>query len=656
MPAILLPLSLGAAFLVLRSSDLPDVLRSHRASLLLTSVLWALVLTAITELLTLSSGLSLWTLCAAWSTILFFLVLRLMRRRTQLDLAVPLVSHRFSTTERCFVVSVLALVGIIGLMALIAPPNTYDAMTYHMSRVMHWGQNQGVMHYPTSILRQLHQAPWAEFAILHVQLLSGTDRLANTVQWLAMIGSLIAVSLLAERLGATRRGQLLAVVVCATLPMGILQGSSTQNDYVASYWLACFVYFAGLLDRQPHLLCVLGAGGALGLAFLTKGTTYVYAAPIVAFMVISAVRHGGIKQLCVVALVVGIGLVTNLGHYHRNYDLYGSPLGPRQEGAGYGYVNDAVSPSILASNIIRNIGLHVGTPVDRINQHLDAVIETLHRLIGISASDPRTTWRDTEFHALASLHEDAAGNPAHLLCIAACMLACFVAFAKDRTILRHVGMILGGAILFCLLFKWQPWHSRLHLPLFVVSAPIVGLVLGRFRPHIADLVVTCLLIAALPWVLLNASRPLLGQRSILTTARIEQYFANQPHLAQAYIDAARVVAERDCGRIGVVTGENDWEYPLWMTLKHATSIPIYVEHVNVPNVSHAIRVTSPSKDICAIVVAGSDGPLQIHNGENVYMRMWSSNALAVYTMDPSCRVQAPTAEARRWLVPEALFA
>lgn len=46
----------------------------------------------------------------------------------------------------------------------------------------------------------------------------------------AVAGSLIGVSLSASELGADRRGQILAVLVCATLPMLVLQGSSTQND------------------------------------------------------------------------------------------------------------------------------------------------------------------------------------------------------------------------------------------------------------------------------------------------------------------------------------------------------------------------------------------------------------------------------------------
>src|SRR5262249_2538151 len=120
---------------------------------------------------------------------------------------------------------VVIIAATTGFIALVAPPNTWDSLTYHMSRVMHWAQNRSVSHYPTHIQRQLHHTPWAEFAILHLQLLSGNDRFANTVQWFAMLGSVTGVSLIAKQVGADARGQIFSAVIAATIPMGILQAS-----------------------------------------------------------------------------------------------------------------------------------------------------------------------------------------------------------------------------------------------------------------------------------------------------------------------------------------------------------------------------------------------------------------------------------------------
>ena len=122
------------------------------------------------------------------------------------------------------------VVAVTGLIALVAAPNTWDSMTYHLTRVMHWQQDRSLDFYATNIQRQLHLTPGGGVCDPHLHLLSGGDRLDNLPQWLARTGGLFVVSLIAARLGATARGQAFAALFCATPPMGILQSTSTQND------------------------------------------------------------------------------------------------------------------------------------------------------------------------------------------------------------------------------------------------------------------------------------------------------------------------------------------------------------------------------------------------------------------------------------------
>jgi 4-amino-4-deoxy-L-arabinose transferase-like glycosyltransferase len=96
-----------------------------------------------------------------------------------------------------------------------------------------------------------------------------------------MVGSLIGVSLIVERLKRTSRAALLSAVVAATVPMGVLQASSTQNDYVVTFWLVCAAYsILTTMDAGSMPLSHAAAiGVASGLAILTKGTAYVYLLP-----------------------------------------------------------------------------------------------------------------------------------------------------------------------------------------------------------------------------------------------------------------------------------------------------------------------------------------------------------------------------------------
>jgi hypothetical protein len=212
--------------------------RTWRQSVLAAAVVWGVWLTAGTEVLSALRLLSTGSVTAWWTVTVIILGVAVTTQR-----CVPIAvgndaSVRTRIPERRLAGGLVFILLTTLTVALVAPPNTFDSMTYHMSRVMHWIENRSVVHYPTHIGRQLYLAPGAEFAILHLQLLTGGDRFANLVQWLGMAGSLVGVSLIARELGGGPFAQLFVAVTAATLPMGILQASSTQNDYVVSFWLA----------------------------------------------------------------------------------------------------------------------------------------------------------------------------------------------------------------------------------------------------------------------------------------------------------------------------------------------------------------------------------------------------------------------------------
>jgi len=265
---------------------------------------------------------------------------------------------------------------LTGMTALLAVPTNYDSLTYHLARVAHWAENQGVSFYPTQIVRQLHQPPWGEFAMLHLYLLGGGDRLVNLVQWFSMVGSVVGVSLIARELGAGPRGQILSAFLCATIPMGILQASSTQNDYVAAFWLVCLVYSLLVLRSRPSPSIVLVAGTSLGLALLTKGTSYLFAAAFAVGLLLPERAHTVARRLKH-ALAIGLcALVLNAPHYARNLQAFGNPLGPNADASLY--INEQFTLPILGSNVIRNVALHLGTPWPQVNEALERGVSTLH--------------------------------------------------------------------------------------------------------------------------------------------------------------------------------------------------------------------------------------------------------------------------------------
>ena len=72
-----------------------------------------------------------------------------------------------------------------------SPPNNWDSMSYHLSRIQYWIQGSGIHFFDTNNFRQNLFSPLSEFIILHTQILSDTDLFANLVQWVCYIINMV---------------------------------------------------------------------------------------------------------------------------------------------------------------------------------------------------------------------------------------------------------------------------------------------------------------------------------------------------------------------------------------------------------------------------------------------------------------------------------
>jgi hypothetical protein len=160
-----------------------------------------------------------------------------LEKNSGLSFSIPCFSLPDSLFDRVLLILFIGILGLTGFLAWKVPPQTYDALTYHLSRVAHWAQLHAVRHFATGIERQIVNQPGAEIIQLHFYLLANGDRLANFIEWSAMLCSLIGVSLIAKQFGAQPSSQWISAVFAATLSMGLVQASSTMTDYVISFWM-----------------------------------------------------------------------------------------------------------------------------------------------------------------------------------------------------------------------------------------------------------------------------------------------------------------------------------------------------------------------------------------------------------------------------------
>src|SRR5262249_51572546 len=209
------------------------------------AVLAGLLATALAELSSLFRAFDRSLVLGAWLAALLVLAAAVWRQSRRQAGAPPAVSiGRPSAQEIGFLLGLGVLAVAVVLAAAASAPSNWDSLTYHLPRIAHWIQNRSVAHYPTHVVRQLTLGPGAEELLAHFELLAGSDRGIGLLQFLAWVGAGVAASVVAADLGAGRVGQGFAAVFGLTLPMAVLQASSTQNDLVLSFWILAFVHFA----------------------------------------------------------------------------------------------------------------------------------------------------------------------------------------------------------------------------------------------------------------------------------------------------------------------------------------------------------------------------------------------------------------------------
>ncbi|HKF25740.1 MAG TPA: glycosyltransferase family 39 protein, partial [Candidatus Acidoferrum sp.] len=405
---LLFPLAAWALLFAWARVHEPD----RRAAAMVATVWWGTCLAVITETLSSRNLVTRLGTTLAWvlASLLAFLAVAVRRKGARVSLASGAIADTVALERplKLLLAACGILLSIVMVLAFVAAPSTWDAMEYHLPRTVFWMSNHNVRFFATPDYCQLIFGPWAEYAQLHANLLWGSDRFVNFVEFFAMLGSILAASLIARQLGAGRRGQALAAIAVATIPEGILEASGPMNTWVVTFWIASTVYFLLRSNDEPGWRNAVCVGLSAGIAVLTKGTAYVYLPFLVAACWMAGNREAKIRFLKFAPVFLALIVAVNAPQYFRAYEFTGSPLGlPFADGGPrLHWMADAFGPQDVAANVVRNASLHIVTPSSALNGKIDRVAKAVIRAIGRDPDDPKTTWPNSAFESNHfSLHE-----------------------------------------------------------------------------------------------------------------------------------------------------------------------------------------------------------------------------------------------------------
>jgi len=597
-----------------------------RDFIILKTLILGSLIVVFTEVFSFFKVINSFSISIFWLSIIFlFLFLNLIKRKN---------FKNFLIKRRCYLLKfetifILLIFFLTFLNSLFYPPNTLDAMSYHMTRVLHWIQNSNINLYPTNDFRELVMGPFPEFLILHLYLIANGDYFSNLVQWYSMVISCLTVSLIAKEFGCDYKYQIFSMLFCATIPMGIMQSTSAQTDYVATMFIIITAYFTLKYVNSGLVKYIFLFSISLGLGILTKGTVYLFTFPFCIWLGLYIVikKRKNLIYLLIVPIII---FLLNFGQFSRNTNLYGNPLGLSVENNIW--TNKIMNTATLTSNLLRNFGLNLALPNENINQNVSKkFIDSIHNYLNISSRDPNTT-SGGGYYIPFSFYESTAPNTLHFIIF---FLVMFFFLLKRKMLEIHKYYLLSsllGFVLFSLIMKWAIQNNRHLLSFFVLIAPTTSYFLYKIKSKkINNTLIICLSLYSISYLIFNKSRPLLAELIFdnqkikfnkpffLKKERNELYyiadsFYNLRDLYSSHLEIAQKIKRNNCNIIGFDSPKfNDMQYSLWVLIKDSSDNKnIKIFNLNVNNKSFIYNNNeSIQKKICAVVHFGKEIKLDL---------------------------------------------
>jgi hypothetical protein len=454
---------------------------------------------------------------------------------------------------------------LLFIQGILYPPNNWDSMTYHMARFAHWVMNESVYPYPTHIYRQIYQPPLAEWMIGQICILNRADYFANALQLMYLISSLACINLIMQEFELSQKIRSIAFILVFTTPSIFMQATSTQNDIVIGFFLLGTIYALIRFFKTFRNSNGILTGVFIGCALLTKGTAFVYLIPISLIAIIFLIRNIIKSTISVSKIAPSVSLLLLLillipsPHYYRNYALSGDIFGASDDH----YFNQNSNVKSIGLGLLKNMGNHLSTPFtsDITNQ----VVEKAHLMTDIKIDDERYSYKGIHFKLGTWNHnEDEVSNFLQVILFLVTLLFLFLKWKNTTNTFRFTTLFcLATFFIFSFILKWQPWHIRLQVPLFMMMAIPCSMVLEQFKfKKIISLYLVLASIYCLLLMMLNPNRPIIktNKQTKLVT-RFEKFFIAMPSYLVEY-RKLRYKVVKTIPNEWNVQGDT-WEYPLY---------------------------------------------------------------------------------------------
>lgn len=473
------------------------------------------------------------------------------------------------------------------LLSAVSITSNWDSMTYHMPRVMHWIQNRSVDFYATSEVRQITSPPLAEYMIMHVMLLSGSDKFVCMVHGMSYVLSAGLIYLSSIKMKMEKKYAYLAVFLFLMMPPAIAEAVTTQNDLFSALIMLLFFYYYLDFIYMPHLTMSketfrlsVKLGSIIALGYLAKPNVLIVMAILVGYLGILKIwKKEKVKDMLFAGITGIVTAVIGICPFMiKSCKVYGTLLpGSQVEGITVA----TLDIRLLIANCYKNLVKYISTPlIPGINNFFMKASSVMERIFGIDINDPAiSTMEFTLPDGDKAYQQSMATNPVVMLLCFLVILGIVLKVCKRPKLETGMFFCTVFALLStCTISKWSPWKVRYFLPFSVIAIIFVCLFIEqtqkeyKWKEVFIGFIICFGLLCG--YGALNYTVNEIKMEYESNEDGQYSYFVNR-HVRGAYNDLEAYVEEKDFRQIGLYLGGDRYEYPLWAYLDQAERI----EHI-----------------------------------------------------------------------------
>ncbi len=477
------------------------------------------------------------------------------------------------------------------------PPNNWDSMTYHLSRVAYWLQNQSLRHYYSRNSAQVIFPFNGEILLLWTMAASKLDRFCGFIQFVCyLLSGTLVYKCAREYLKISVIPALIVMLVWYALPEVILESTSTQNDLVVAYFIMfSLVYFLlGIPKHTKYLVC---SAIALGIAMGTKTSALFFALPfaiIILFLLAKGTLH--IKSIVLWGTIFVVSfMILSSYNFIQNYLEFHNLLGLKEFIAAHKISNPSLKS--FSSNLFQHLfniminqtGLHLY--IQEFSNYYNIFVAKIgakfFQLFCIPTNFPGAfSSGNFDFNEWAykfSLCEDVAffgtaGTVIILLMLYILLMEIKSWFLKNAKLNHRYSvfafLFIGFLSTMSFFLKWDPWQSRFMTGAVLMGIPLLSIIFEsklNLIKRLGQIIILYSIILLVPATFMNERKPLTG----LFKDKIGLRSLARPEM-EPIIRKFNLLVPKNA-KIGIVLPKDSYDFPLFGEGLEKTIVPLNLE-------------------------------------------------------------------------------